>query len=156
MGALENRCRSSREIAEWPAGGGNLERVINDIRREGVSPGQVSLLLARKPDAKDAKVLKRLSVQQLTEDTVPALGTNDLEHITWSTASGFKGLENDAVILVGIKDVEKEWSRGVAYVGMSRARTRLYVILTDECDEERQRRLRARQERRSSDIEMLL
>ena len=87
---------------------------------------------------------------------MPALGTSDLEQITWSTASGFKGLENDAVIVVGIKDVEKEWSRGVAYVGMSRARTRLYVILTDECDEERQRRLRARQERRSSDIEMLL
>ena len=142
-----------REKTGW---GGNLERVINDIRREGVSPGQVSVLLARKPDEKEAKVLKRLSVQQLTEDTVPALGTNDLEHMTWSTASGFKGLENDAVIVVGIKDVEKEWSRGVAYVGMSRARTRLYVILTDDCDEERQRRLRARQERRSSDIEMLL
>jgi hypothetical protein len=142
-----------REKTGW---GGNLERVINDIRREGVSPGQVSVLLARKPDEKEAKVLKRLSVQQLTEDTVAALGTTALEHITWSTASGFKGLENDAVILVGVKGVEKEWSRGVVYVGMSRARTRLYVILTDECDEERQRRLRARQERRSSDIEMLL
>jgi ATP-dependent exoDNAse (exonuclease V) alpha subunit len=55
-----------------------------------------------------------------------------------------------------VKGVEKPWSRGVVYVGMSRARTRLYVILTDQCDEERQRRLRARQERRSSDIEMLL
>ena len=142
-----------REKTGW---GGDLERVINDIRREGVSPGQVSVLLARKPDEKEAKVLKRLSVQQLTEDTVSALGTSDLEQITWSTASGFKGLENDAVIVVGVKGVEKAWSRGVVYVGMSRARTRLYVILTDECDEERQRRLRARQERRSRDIEMLL
>jgi len=142
-----------REKAGW---GGNLEHVINDIRREGVSPGQVSVLLARKPDEKEAKVLKRLSVQQLTEDTVPALGTTALEHITWSTASGFKGLENDAVIVVGVKGVEKAWSRGVVYVGMSRARTRLYVILSDECDEERQRRLRARREGRSSDIEMLL
>jgi hypothetical protein len=142
-----------RENTGW---GGNLERVINDIRRERVSPGQVSVLLARNPDEKEAKVLERLSIQRLTEDTVPALGTTALEHITWSTASGFKGLENDAVIVVGIKEVDKEWSRGVAYVGMSRARTRLYVILTDECDEERQRRLRARQARRSSDIEMLL
>lgn len=87
---------------------------------------------------------------------MPALGTTALEHITWSTTSGFKGLENDAVILVGVKGVEKAWSGGVVYVGMSRARTRLYLILTDECNEERQRRLRARQERRSSDIEMLL
>jgi hypothetical protein len=142
-----------RENTGWA---GNLERVINDIRREGVSPGQVSVLLARKPDEKEAKALERLSIQRLTEDTVTALGTTALEYITWSTASGFKGLENDAVILVGVKDVEKEWSRGVVYVGMSRARTRLYVILTDDCDEERQRRLRARQARRSSDIEMLL
>ena len=142
-----------REKTGW---GGNLERVINDIRREGVHPGQVSVLLARNPDEQEAKLLERLSIQRLTEDTVPALGTTALDHMTWSTASGFKGLENDAVILVGIKDLEKEWSRGVVYVGMSRARTRLYVILTDECDAERRERERALAETRGSDVEMLL
>ena len=100
--------------------------------------------------------MERLSIQRLTEDTVPALGTTALEHMTWSTASGFKGLENDAVILVGIKDLEKEWSRGVVYVGMSRARTRLYVILTADCDAERRERERALAETRGSDVEMLL
>ena len=47
-----------REKTGW---GGNLERVINDIRREGVNPGQVSVLLARNPDEQEAKVLERLS-----------------------------------------------------------------------------------------------
>ena len=53
-------------------------------------------------------------------------------------------------------DYHLDWLYGALVSWASRARTRLYVILTDECDEERQRRLRARQERRSSDIEMLL
>lgn len=61
-----------------------------------------------------------LSIQLVTEDTVPALGTTGLEHMTWSTASGFKGLENDAVIVVGIKDVEKEWSRGIVRTTLHR------------------------------------
>lgn len=142
-----------REESGWT---GNLERVVNEIRREGISPGQVSVLLARNPDEKEAKALERLSIHRLTEEAVPSLGTARLEHITWSTASGFKGLENDAVIVVGVKDVEKEWSRGVVYVGMSRARTRLYVILSEGCEAERQERLEQQRERGRSDIEMLL
>jgi hypothetical protein len=42
--------------------------------------------------------------------------------ITWSIVSGFKGLENDDVILAGLTDIDDDWYRGVAYVGMSRAR----------------------------------
>ena len=42
----------------------------------------------------------------------------------WSIVSGFKGLENDVVILAALTDIETDWHRGVAYVGMSRARTR--------------------------------
>ncbi|MEM8605873.1 MAG: NERD domain-containing protein [Myxococcota bacterium] len=142
-----------REQNGWA---GNLERVVNEIRREGINPGQVSVLLARKPDEKEAKVLDRLSIHALSEDTVPALGTSVLDHITWSTASGFKGLENDAVIVVGVRGVEKAWSRGVVYVGMSRARTRLYVILSEACEQERQQRLEAQRDKRPSDVEMLL
>jgi len=39
---------------------------------------------------------------------------------------------------------------------MSRARTRLYVVLSEACEEERQQRARAQREQRSSDVEMLL
>ncbi len=43
---------------------------------------------------------------------------------------GFKGLENDVVILVALTDIETDWHRGVAEVGMSRARMRPHVIIT--------------------------
>ncbi|MBW2720032.1 MAG: hypothetical protein JRD94_16220, partial [Deltaproteobacteria bacterium] len=42
--------------------------------------------------------LTRLSLRRLTEDDVPHLGTATLQSITWSTVSGFKGLENDVII----------------------------------------------------------
>ena len=43
------------------------------------------------------------------------------QRLTWSIVSGFKGLENDVVILAGLTDIDDDWYRGVAYVGMSRA-----------------------------------
>ncbi len=146
-----------RENSGWA---GSLERVLNELRREWVSPGRVSVLLTRRPNEADTKILARLGIEPLDQETVPLLGSSELQHVTWSTASGFKGLENDAVILAGVDNVEKDWFRGVVYVGMSRARTRLYVILSEACDEERQRRLRSQSKRqrdqRSSDVEMLL
>ena len=54
------------------------------------------------------------------------------QRLTWSIVSGFKGLENDVVILAGLTDIDDDWYRGVAYVGMSRARTRLHVIETQQ------------------------
>jgi hypothetical protein len=133
-----------------------LERVIADLRREDVPPGRISVLLTNKPTEKEQHDLERLGLVHLTEDHVPALGTSALEHITWSVVSGFKGLENDVVVLVGVKDIESDWHQGVTYVGMSRARTRLHVIIREDCDEKRQQRMKEEQEKQNSDVEMLL
>ena len=65
-----------------------------------------------------------MGLRRLSEDDVPHLGSASLQTITWSIVSGFKGLENDVVILAALTDIETDWHRGVAYVGMSRARTR--------------------------------
>jgi len=47
---------------------------------------------------------------------------------TWSIVSGNKGLENDVVLLAALTDIETDWHREIAYVGMSRARMRLDVF----------------------------
>ena len=41
----------------------------------------------------------------------------------------FKNLENDVVILARLTDIDDDWYRGMAHVGMSRARTRLHAII---------------------------
>ena len=133
-----------------------LERVVGDLRREQVPPGSISVLLTNKPSEDEQKALQRLGLVQLTEEHVPALGTPTLTEITWSTVSGFKGLENDVVVLVGVKDIDDDWHQGVAYVGMSRARTGLHVIIREDCDEKRREREKELAEKRGSDVEMLL
>jgi hypothetical protein len=55
-----------------------------------------------------------------------------------------------------LTDIESDWRRGVAYVGMSRARTRLHVIIHEDCDEKRRVREEEWRERADSDVEMLL
>jgi hypothetical protein len=52
--------------------------------------------------------------------------------------------------------IESDWHRGVAYVGMSRARTRLHVIIHEDCDKKRREREEEWRERVDSDVEMLL
>lgn len=44
----------------------------------------------------------------------------------------------------------------VAYVGMSRARTRLHVVIHEDCDKMRRERKEERRGRVDSDVEMLL
>jgi hypothetical protein len=58
--------------------------------------------------------------------------------------------------LDGLTDIESDWHRGVAYVGMSRARTRLHVIIHEDCDKKRREREEEWRERVDSDVEMLL
>ena len=57
-----------------------------------------------------------MPLRRLTEDDVPHLAGPSLEHITWSPVSGFKGLENDVVIVAGVTDIEADWHRGIASV----------------------------------------
>jgi hypothetical protein len=52
------------------------------------------------------------------------------------TIQGFKGLENTTIILHDIDTIAGEESRSLLYVGMSRARERLTVVMTDACKAE--------------------
>ena len=117
-----------------------LERLITDLRRDNVPPGHISVLLLKTPRADEEKHLQRMGLRRLSEDDVPHLGSASLDDVTWSIVSAFKGLENDVVILAALTDIETDWHRGVAYVGMSRARTRLHVIIHEDCDAKRRER----------------
>ena len=122
---------------------GKIEQALNSIRAERINPGFVSILFPETPSIEDQKGLKRMGIERLGEEEVPILGTTALEHYTWSPISGFKGLENDVIILAGIRDIESDWWRSINYVGFSRARVRLYVIIHESCTAEREKRLAA-------------
>jgi hypothetical protein len=127
---------------------GKLEYVLNDIRAQGTPPGLVSVLFPNSPHPEEVPRLAQLGVERLQEETTRILGTDSLRHVTWSTVSGFKGLENDVIVLVGVRDIESAWGRAIAYVGMSRARVRLFVISHVSCDSLRNARFERELQRR--------
>jgi len=51
--------------------------------------------------------------------------------VTMDTVSRFKGLESDVVILWGIDDISVDDSKEVLYVGLSRAKSLLYLVGND-------------------------
>jgi hypothetical protein len=122
----------------WYANDGQLADeisvVISQLRTEGAPEGSVTFLYpSRAPQVLGR--LERAGVRALTPPLVPQLGTEALRFMTHATTSAFKGLENDIIVLCGVDDIMSEWARSVTYVGMSRARVRLYVILSNRLRE---------------------
>lgn len=50
------------------------------------------------------------------------------QHISFARIADFKGLENDAIVVVDLKSPDHPSERAAAYVGMSRARAQLVVV----------------------------
>jgi len=133
----------------------DLERIISELRREEVSPGRISVLFVRTPQDDVPRRLEKMGLRRLAEADIPNLGATGLEEITWATVSGFKGLENDVIILVGVTKLQDDWHRSVAYAGMSRARSRLHVIIDEESDKKRRERAREWQDREKTEMETM-
>jgi hypothetical protein len=101
-------------------------RVLDDLDCEGVPRGRITVLY---PSAQPSllRALAAKGVAPVTADMVAAWG--DRRCAAHSTTSAFKGLEDDVVVLAGVSEVIAPWWRAVNYVGMSRARVRLVVLL---------------------------
>ena len=120
---------------------GKLNQMLAQLKKEGIPGGRITVLLARAPDERDQSRLTSLGLEPLRQDNFSNFSNGSAT--MWAVVSGFKGLENDVIVLVGIEDVDNEWWQAVCYVGMSRARTRLYVLLTKECEMIRKQRWEA-------------
>ncbi len=123
---------------------GKLGGILVQLMKQGVSGGRVTVLLARVPSPADESKLRELSVFSVRNESIDHIGAGSAR--TWAVASGFKGLESDVIVLVGVEDVDEDWWRAVCHLGMSRVRTCLYVILSADCERIRRQRLEAQLE----------
>src|SRR6185437_4410276 len=62
---------------------------------------------------------------------VRALSEREPAYLTWCAVDDFKGLESTAVILTGIADLDTKETFRRIYVGCSRARTLLGVLISE-------------------------
>ena len=112
--------------------GKKLRALLVELLHEGVSPERITILSTREkqeslvfrqpPDVgKPIRFLDR-SETETSENTITA-----------TSVSAFKGLENEVIILTDLPDLDSlsSWERSILYVGMTRARTRLYAIVSE-------------------------
>jgi superfamily I DNA/RNA helicase len=97
--------------------GEELEKLLRTLEREGVSKSEITIL--------SPLTFKNSVAMQL--DSVISASRSD-KHIFFSTIQAFKGLESPVIILTDIESLDRESQKHLLYVGMTRAKTLLYIL----------------------------
>jgi hypothetical protein len=106
-----------------------LERQIKRFRDEGIPSSDIIILSARSGEQCAASKIDEKYVKPFDSSEYSDKNNN---RISYSTVSGYKGLEASIVILTDIEEIEGDWWSSVLYVGMSRAKIELVVILPEK------------------------
>lgn len=106
-----------------------LRALLLELLRDGISPGSISILSPLKPvDACIGHFPPDIGKPFHVVDDGLKIGSEDA--FTVSSIAGFKGLENDIIILTDLpEDAHNDHERGAIYVGMTRARTKLFALV---------------------------
>ncbi len=116
-----------------------VDRVLQTLRAEGLAPEDIVILSPRRREnslmagvenAGGFRIINR-------EDRRTHTG------VAFSTIHAFKGLESKAVVLVDLEPGPDSESDALLYVGMTRARARLVLIMPEGAKVELDRRTRA-------------
>ncbi|WP_054030614.1 nuclease-related domain-containing DEAD/DEAH box helicase [Desulfatitalea tepidiphila] len=124
------------------AQGRKLSSVLKCLHREEVAPGRITVLSARNLEKCCAASISNPNLVPVQWNNVWEIVTGKCPSASYCTISAFKGLENDFIILTDIEDLESDWWRSVIYVGMSRARVGLYLLMHESLREVYETRLR--------------
>ncbi|MDE0420421.1 MAG: ATP-binding domain-containing protein [Gammaproteobacteria bacterium] len=102
-------------------------RIVELVAREGVSPGDVAVLVADAPRKVDLYgLLHRVPLPRPARWLEEGARTD--QTVLMDTVGRFKGLEASVVILWGLDGVDWKRSEELLYVGMSRAKSLLVVV----------------------------
>lgn len=119
-----------------------LGSTLKSLLNGEISAYQITVLSCRNAADSCASRFTDFALEPIHIDNAWKVGSRLLDQVTACTVSSFKGLENDFIILTDVEELSPDWWRGVVYVGMSRARIGLYVLVNEKLKplcEERQR-----------------
>jgi superfamily I DNA/RNA helicase len=118
-----------------------LLSVVKGLLDEGVEPGQITILSKhRNPSwGLEAVAAELPAIVWLDQAAARQLAERRVKAVSFSTISGFKGLENDFIIVTEVEDITSELGRALTYVAMTRARAKLIMLLSPEADAQRLR-----------------
>ena len=136
---------SVKRIYWWSANGfvRRLEDEITRLTRMGISPRDIVILSPKQLENSNLSVVESVAgfrIRNLT-DYEPAPAPIQDGEIAFSTIQAFKGMESPAIIVAGIDDVDSDWMRTTLYVGMSRAKSSLTLMIRENSREDVERLL---------------
>ncbi|NCC73252.1 MAG: DUF2075 domain-containing protein [Sphingobacteriia bacterium] len=103
-----------------------LRNLLKKLQDDGVNKQNITIL---SPCKRERSIVGKFSESQIRNFRI-----SNLNDIQFSTIHSFKGLENNVII---ITDVETFSDEKLLYVGLSRARTALYIFESRIADQER-------------------
>ena len=103
---------------------GIVDFILTDLKKENVLPDDIVILSVCKFENSVASVLTDF---QISTDRRSRKGK-----IYFSTVYSFKGLESPIVVLVDFDNINYEQKMNLLYVGMTRARSALYMVMFDK------------------------
>lgn len=109
-----------------------IMNVLNQLLSDGLKPSEITIL---SPVRRENSCLKEpisdlaVDIVDLTEDMMLSPPSNA---VSFATLHSYKGLENQAIVVIGIKNLRDEHNRQLLYVGMSRARALLFMVISQE------------------------
>jgi superfamily I DNA/RNA helicase len=106
--------------------------ILELLNREGVSAADIAVLVAGK---NKQTYYADLSSRPLPSGEQWAVEQHRMKNsVTLDTVSRFKGLEAAVVFLCGLHDVDADIAKELYYVGISRAKSRLFLVgSAEEC-----------------------
>ena len=112
--------------------GKKLRAILVKLLRDGVTPSQITILSgARREESCVSRFPPDVGKKVVWLDGGSARQV-DSGSITACTVSAFKGLENDIIILTDVPVPKNDWEKSMVYVGMTRARTSVHALVTEE------------------------
>ena len=106
-----------------------LKNLLYRLYEAGASAGRITVLTPRSLANSCLPAVADPVLEPVTEQNVYDVVTGGCGSTTFSTVSSFKGLENDYIVLTDVESLDGDWWRSVIYVGMSRARAGLCVLV---------------------------
>jgi len=109
--------------------GERVEAVLAKLKGAGISPADIVILSKYRRENSGVKSLSGNTPWKVVDASFEA----PRDAVSFSTIHAFKGLEAPIVILTDVDDLDEGEGESLLYVAMSRARARLYMLVSDAC-----------------------
>lgn len=108
-----------------------IETLLKKLTADGIPARKITVLSPKVAENSCFSSLQKLNSVKVEQISDSFFDEKVTDKITFATIHSFKGLENSIIVLTDTEDLLSDGSRSLLYVGMSRAKQRLYMILPE-------------------------